>query len=66
MYIVYSENAEEEQIMFGIANENQTFACFTDKKEEAEALASELNLLGVEEIHVLDIIEDRFYSGCTL
>ncbi len=62
MYFVCSEIAEGRKI-FGISNENKTFACFTDLYEEAELLALELNELDVDEIHIEDIIEDRFYSG---
>lgn len=62
MYFVCSEIAEGRKI-FGISNEDKMFACFTDRPEEAESLALELNELDVDEIHVLDIIEDRFYSG---
>lgn len=47
---------------YGIADEKRTFCCFTESKEEAERLSLLLNEHGVEPSHVLDIIEDMFYT----
>lgn len=47
---------------YGIADEKRTFCCFTESEEEAEKVARLLNDSAVEPIHVLDIIEDMFYS----
>ncbi len=53
---------EKSIIQYGIADETTEFCCFTQNKEDAEKLARLLNEREVEAVHVLDIIEDMFYT----
>ncbi len=65
MYRVYSEivsTGEEKREMYGIRSEAELFCTFTESFEEAEALATMLNLEEVDGIHVKDVIEDIFYT----
>lgn len=49
-------------IEYGIADETREFCFFTQIKEEAENFVRLLNECEVEPVHVLDIIEDMFYT----
>ncbi len=65
MYYVIrkTEMIEEEiSIQYGIADETQIFCCFTKDEKEAQSVADLLNGCKVESIHVIDIIEDMFYT----
>lgn len=50
------------KLAFSIANEHRIFCDISDDEELAKQFAQLLNENDVEEIHVLDIIEDFFYS----
>lgn len=49
--------------LFGIEDYSLSVLDFTLIESEAEAVARLLNLNSVESVHVIDIIEDLFYSG---
>ena len=51
----------EDFVLYGIANENESFGDFTDDIRKAEEFVDLLNKENVEAIHVRDIIEDIFY-----
>lgn len=51
------------KILYGISDENRFYCEFTQSKEEAENVVKILNENEVESCHVLDVIEDMFYSG---
>ena len=53
---------ESTTIQYGIADDVTEYCCFTQNKKEAENLALLLNENNVEGVHVLDIIEDTFYT----
>lgn len=66
MYKTEEEKAvieEEEVIVYGIADENRFYCGFTLCKEIADEVAAVLNENEVAACHVLDVIEDMFYSG---
>lgn len=50
------------KLAFSIANENRIFCDISDDEETALEFAELLNENEVDEIHVLDVIEDYFYS----
>lgn len=65
MYFVTKEKETVEnkpEYQFGVANGEKTICLFTSDEKEAERLVTLLNENGVEENHVLDIIEDMFYT----
>lgn len=51
------------EILYGISDENRFYCEFTDSREIAENVAKLLNDNEVEDCHVLEIIEDLFYSS---
>ncbi|MBO5859730.1 MAG: hypothetical protein J6R20_08170 [Clostridia bacterium] len=53
---------KERIIQYGIADETAEFCFFTQNEDEALNLAKLLNECKVERVHVLDIIEDMFYT----
>ena len=53
---------DEFTVQYGIADETQIFFFFTKDKKEAQSVADLLNGCKVEPVHVIDIIEDMFYT----
>lgn len=57
-----TSNGDEEETVYGIADENRFYCDFTKDSETALAVAKLLNEAEAEACHVLEIIEDMFYS----
>lgn len=55
-------NGDKEETVYGIADENRFYCDFTRDCETARELARLLNEMEVESCHVIEIIEDMFYS----
>lgn len=53
----------ETQMLYGAADENCFYCDFTTDITEAEKTVNFLNENEVEPCHVVEIIEDLFYSG---
>ncbi len=51
------------KFLYGISDEKRFYCEFTDSRETAENVANLLNDNEVEGCHVVEIIEDLFYSG---
>lgn len=65
MYHVTKEIAVIEncaETLFGISDGNVDFPCLTSDCRQAENLAELLNKNGVEPNHLVDVVEDMFYT----
>lgn len=54
---------DEEVIVYGVSDENRFYCGFTLCRETADEVAALLNENDVATCHVIDVIEDMFYSG---